>query len=85
VYQGGNSNRSSVPSLAPLPATQWQTRGSLSPSPGGAPAATVKLRGPGRIVFYALDTRLPHAHGVWHLFVIAGSANHYYAILHYVL
>jgi hemolysin III len=37
------------------------------------------------IVFYALDTRLTHAHGVWHLFVIAGSANHYYAILHYVL
>ena len=37
------------------------------------------------IVFYALDTRLTHAHGVWHLFVLAGSANHYYAILHYVL
>ena len=37
------------------------------------------------IVFYALDTRLTHAHGVWHVFVIAGSANHYYAILHYVL
>jgi len=37
------------------------------------------------IVFYALDTRLTHAHGVWHLFVIAGSASHYLAILHYVL
>jgi hemolysin III len=37
------------------------------------------------IVFYALDTRLTHAHGVWHLFVLAGSANHYYAILRYVL
>jgi len=37
------------------------------------------------IVFYALDTRLAHAHGVWHLFVIAGSATHYYAILRYVL
>jgi len=37
------------------------------------------------IVFYALDTRLTHAHGVWHLFVIAGSATHYVAILHYVL
>jgi len=37
------------------------------------------------IVFYALDTRLTHAHGVWHLFVIVGSANHYYLILHYVL
>ena len=37
------------------------------------------------IVFYALDARLRHAHGVWHLFVIAGSASHYFAILHYVL
>jgi len=37
------------------------------------------------IVFYALDTRLRHAHGIWHLFVIAGSAAHYIAILKYVL
>lgn len=37
------------------------------------------------IVFYALDTRLTHAHGIWHLFVMAGSAAHYFAILHYVL
>jgi hemolysin III len=33
------------------------------------------------IVFYALDTRIPHAHGIWHLFVMAGSAAHYVAIL----
>jgi hemolysin III len=37
------------------------------------------------IAFYALDTRVTHAHGIWHLFVIAGSAAHYYAILRYVL
>ncbi len=37
------------------------------------------------IVFYALDARLRHAHGVWHLFVLAGSTAHYFAILHYVL
>lgn len=37
------------------------------------------------IIFYALDARLKHAHGVWHLFVIAGSATHYVAILKYVL
>ena len=35
----------------------------------------------GGIVFYALDTRVPHAHGIWHLFVMAGSAAHYVAIL----
>ena len=37
------------------------------------------------IVFFALDTRLAHAHGLWHLFVLAGSACHYVAILRYVL
>ncbi len=37
------------------------------------------------IVFYALDRRITHAHGVWHLFVLAGSAAHYVAILRYVL
>lgn len=37
------------------------------------------------IIFYALDTRLRHAHGIWHLFVLAGSAAHYIAIFCYVL
>jgi hemolysin III len=37
------------------------------------------------IIFFALDTRLRHAHGIWHLFVLAGSAAHYFAILFYVL
>ncbi len=36
------------------------------------------------IVFYSLDEKLRHAHGVWHLFVLAGSASHYFAILYYV-
>lgn len=36
------------------------------------------------IVFYVNDTRWRHAHGVWHLFVLGGSACHYYTILRYV-
>lgn len=36
------------------------------------------------IGFYATDTRLRHGHGVWHLFVLAGSACHYFAVLLYV-
>ena len=36
------------------------------------------------IVFYALDKKLRHAHGIWHLFVLAGSLCHYVAILLYV-
>jgi hemolysin III len=39
----------------------------------------------GGIVFYALDKRLRHSHGIWHLFVLAGSVAHYFAILLYVI
>lgn len=37
------------------------------------------------IAFYALSKRMTHAHGIWHLFVLAGSGAHYIAILRYVL
>jgi hemolysin III len=37
------------------------------------------------VVFYALGERIPHGHGIWHLFVLAGSASHYIAILVYVV
>jgi hemolysin III len=36
------------------------------------------------IVFFALDHRYPWMHGMWHLFVLAGSISHYVAILVYV-
>ena len=36
------------------------------------------------IVFYATDHKLRHGHGVWHLFVLAGSICHYLAVLYYV-
>ncbi len=35
------------------------------------------------IAFYALDRRLPVFHGVWHLFVLAGSIAHYLVVLAY--
>jgi hemolysin III len=36
------------------------------------------------VICYALDHRRPWCHGVWHLFVLAGSASHYFAILLYL-
>jgi hemolysin III len=36
------------------------------------------------VVFYLYDERFRHFHGIWHLFVLAGSAVHYVAILLYV-
>ncbi len=36
------------------------------------------------IVFFA-SKRIPYAHAIWHLFVIAGSVLHYVAVVRYVL
>ncbi len=36
------------------------------------------------IIFFILDHWCPWAHGVWHLFVLAGSVSHYFSILLYV-
>lgn len=36
------------------------------------------------VVFYALDKKLIHGHGIWHLFVLAGSICHYCTIFLYV-
>ena len=36
------------------------------------------------VVFYSLGRRMPHAHGIWHLFVLAGTASHYLTVLRFV-
>jgi hemolysin III len=36
------------------------------------------------VLFYALDKRIFYGHGVFHLFVLAGSACHYITVLFYV-
>ncbi|WP_397450422.1 hemolysin III family protein [Pseudomonas sp. NA-150] len=37
------------------------------------------------IIFFAFDNRFRHWHGIWHLFVVAGSLLHFVAIFFYVL
>jgi hemolysin III len=37
------------------------------------------------VVFYAFGTKIPYFHGIWHLFVLAGSFSHYFTVLFYVL
>ncbi len=38
----------------------------------------------GGVVFYAMDDKVRHFHGVWHLFVLAGSVCHYFTVLFFV-
>lgn len=37
------------------------------------------------IIFYINDERWRHAHGIWHLFVLAGSVCHYVAVSRFVV
>ena len=36
------------------------------------------------IVFFVLDNWYPWCHGIWHLFVLAGSVSHYFTILFFL-
>lgn len=38
----------------------------------------------GGVAFYVADHRLRHSHGIWHLFVLGGSACHFFTFLLYV-
>ncbi len=56
--------------LIPSGALRWMLIGGLCYTIGTA--------------FLILDQRVLHFHAVWHLFVVAGSACHYFAILFFV-
>jgi len=36
------------------------------------------------VLFYLNDTRWRHAHGIWHIFVMAGSTAHFVTVLYFV-
>ena len=55
----------------PVPGLAWLTAGGIFYTVG--------------ILFYALDRKLWHGHGIFHLFVLAGSICHYLTILLYVV
>lgn len=53
----------------PWPGLLWLLAGGLAYSGG--------------VVFYALDARLRYGHFLWHIFVLAGSVCHFFAVLWY--
>ena len=69
----------------------WSAATMIEPLHAGlGPAGFAWLLGGGiaytaGIVFYVLDSHMRHAHGIWHLFVLAGSVAHYITIYFYVL
>ena len=35
------------------------------------------------VVFFLLDEKVPYTHFIWHLFVLAGTVFHFFAVLLY--
>lgn len=68
----------------------WMGLAAAGPLAGGLGAAGLAwlvsggLSYTGGIAFYLFDERVRHFHGVWHLFVLGGSAAHFIAIAFYV-
>jgi hemolysin III len=54
------------------------------PAPGAILLVTGGILYTLGVVFYALDKKLRYSHNVFHFFVLAGSACHYFTILLYV-
>lgn len=53
----------------PTPALQWLLAGGAAYTIG--------------VAFFALGSQLPYGHFIWHLFVMAGTTCHYFAVLWY--
>ena len=53
----------------PVSGLLWQIAGGLAYTLG--------------VIFFALDSRLRYGHFIWHLFVMAGTTCHYFAVLWY--
>lgn len=72
VVMGWSAIVATVPLLASLKPEgfAWLAAGGLTYTAG--------------IGFYARDDEIKHGHGIWHLFVLGGSAMHYFTILFYV-
>ena len=68
----------------------WMVVAAFAPLQRALPAGGIALLAAGGIVysagiiFYALGNRVAYTHGVWHLFVLAGSICHYLAVVRYV-
>ena len=62
----------SIREAIPAAGLFWLTAGGLAYTAG--------------VLFYVLDkmNRLSHAHGIWHFFVMAGSACHFVSVIGYV-
>ncbi|MEK2688909.1 PAQR family membrane homeostasis protein TrhA [Bdellovibrio sp. GT3] len=91
VFELTLSHRTRIPSMVIYVVMGWLIVFAMKPltenlDPRGvALLATGGLLYTGGIAFFLFDEKVKHFHGIWHLFVMAGSISQYFCILYYLI
>jgi hemolysin III len=83
-------NRFKVTSVSIYLLMGWMAVVAIKPMLALVPTGGVRLLFAGGLIYTAgilfyVWKRIPYNHAIWHLFVLAGSACHYFAVMFYVL
>ena len=90
IWQAIRRSAEQDPSPVPHLVISWLAAAAIVPlSEALGPAGMAWLAAGGvlytlGVVFYLKDREWRHAHGIWHLFVMAGSGSHFVAVMSFV-
>ncbi|MFM6928282.1 MAG: hemolysin III family protein [Bdellovibrio sp.] len=91
IFELTLSHRTRIPSMIIYVVMGWLIVAAMKPlmqnlDPRGiAWLATGGILYTGGIGFFLFDEKVKHFHGIWHLFVLAGSISQYFCILYYLV
>ncbi|AHZ86731.1 hemolysin III [Bdellovibrio bacteriovorus] len=91
TYELTLSHRTRVPSMIIYVLMGWLVVVAMKPLTAALPSAGIfwlalgGLLYTGGIGFFLYDEKVKHFHGIWHLFVLGGSACQYFCILFYLI
>lgn len=91
IYELTMAHRTRTPSLIIYVIMGWLALAALKPLTMALPGSGMTLLTLGGIfytvgiAFFLYDEKIRHFHGIWHLFVLGGSACQYFCILFYLV
>lgn len=91
IYELTLSHRTRLPSMIIYVLMGWLVLAAMKPLTAALPPTGIfwlalgGLLYTGGIGFFLYDEKVKHFHGIWHLFVLGGSACQYFCILLYLI
>ncbi|WP_415061661.1 PAQR family membrane homeostasis protein TrhA [Bdellovibrio sp.] len=91
IYELTLAHRTRTPSLIIYVLMGWLVLAAMGPLTAALPTAAIVwlalggLLYTGGIGFFLFDEKKKHFHGIWHLFVLGGSACQYFCVLLYLI